>query len=230
MKYFVLTLSLLIMLFTFSCAHQSQTNGISIIATTTGLMKKSNAPFPIYLTNTPINRADLEKKHSPNIYIVHTGHILDSALSKEDNEKNMEKLISEGINLINLTLEDFVIAEALGINFEVYNQTFLNSSVIDLSTDDLATAKNIKSYEIREGLAFIGLSDSKLDKKLAENISKEKYIINDYVLSILKVKKNVLKNLDSSPVQSFVIIHTLGNAIDEVMNRLPPSFINSLAD
>lgn len=189
-------------------------------------MKSSIAPFPIYLTDKLENRVELEKKYSSDIYLVHTGHILKPNLSKEENEKNLSELSTSGFNLINLTLEDFLIAESQGINFENVYLPFINSSVIDLSTDELAVAKNISSYVIYGGVAFIGLSDTKLDKKY----SQEKYIINDYVLSILKVKKAALKANPQQTLGNFVIIHNLGNEINDVMLRLPPSFINSLAD
>lgn len=214
----------------FSCSHQPSDTGISIVTATTGLMKNRQAPFPIYLTDSLLNRKDLEKKYSSDIFIIHTGHILKPTLSKTENEKNLENLSTLGINLVNLTLEDFVIAESQEINFENYNQAFLNSTVIDLNLDALATAKNINSFDVHSGMAFIGLSDAKLDKKLAQEKSKERYIVNDYVLSILKVKKAVLKSETPTKVHSFIIIHTLGSEINEVMTRLPPSFINSLAD
>jgi hypothetical protein len=172
------------------------------------------------------NKAELEKKLARSLFIIHTGHILKPNLAKEENEKSLTKLSSLGIDLVNLTLEDFVIAESQGIDFENYNQTFLNSSVVDLNKDTLAAGKNIVSYNVHEGVAFIGLSDTKLDKKLP----KEKFIISDYVLSILKVKKTALKTATPTTINSFILIHTLGSEINEVMSRLPPSFINSLAD
>lgn len=225
-----ITLLFLVILLTFSCSHQQSDTGIPIIASSTGLMKNHLAPFPIYLTDSLINRAELEKKYSSDIFIIHTGHILKPTVSKADNEKLLETLSSSGINLVNLTLEDFVVAESQGINFENYNQAFLNSSVINLNLDSLASAKNITPYEMHGGMTFIGLSDGNLDKQLAEESSKERYIINDYVLSILKVKKTALKNTTPPTINSFIIIHTLGNEINEVMARLPPNFINSLAD
>ena len=227
----LITFILLILLsFAFSCSHQAKNTGISIIASSSGLMKTPLAAFPIYLTDSLVNRKELEKKYSNDIFIVHTGHILKPNLSKVENEKILESLSTLGINLVNLTLEDFVIADTQQINFEKYNQAFLNSSVIDLNLDALASAKNIHSYESHDAIAFIGLSDSKIDKKLLEEKAKEKYIINDYALSILKVKKEALKTAHPITLQSFIIIHTLGNEINEVMSRLPPSFINSLAD
>ena len=210
----------------FSCSHAPTDGNISIIASSSGLMKNHLASFPIYLTDTLVNRIELEKKFASDIFIIHTGHILKSTASKVENEKKLETLSTLGFNLVNLTLEDFVIAESQGIDFEDYDQTFLNSSVVDLNRDDLASAKNIFPFKVHDSIAFIGLSDSKISGKLP----KGKYIINDYVLSILKVKKSALKNTLPNTINSFVIIHTLGKEINEVMVRLPPSFINSLAD
>jgi hypothetical protein len=226
MKKIAFIFSLLTLILLTSCSHNKLNNGISISTATNGLMKNHIVPFPIYLMDTIEERKKLEKKFSPNIFIVHTGHILRPELSKGENEKLLSSLEDKGINLVNLTLEDFVVAEAQGINFENYKQTFLNSSVVDLNQDNLATAKNIVSYDVHNVVAFIGLSDNKLDKKLP----KEKYIISDYVLSILKVKKAALKTATPTTINSFIIVHTLGAEINEVMGRLPPSFINSLAD
>ena len=211
-----------------SCSHTTKQSTVSINPASSGLMKNHIATFPIYLTDTIANRKDLEKKYSSDVFIVHTGHILKPNLSKEENEKSLQSLSATGINLVNLTLEDFIIADIQGINFENYTQNFINSSVVDLNLDALATAKNIVPFDVHDGMAFIGLSDSTLDKKLIQK--KEKFIINDYVLSILKIKKAAQKANASQPISSYIIIHTLGGEINEVMERLPPSFINSLAD
>lgn len=219
-------LQLLLLMLAVSCSHNKPTSAISITTATTGLVKNHIIPFPVYLTETLESRAELEKKYSSDLFIIHIGHILKPDFSKEQNEKTLASLKDYGINLINLTLEDFAIAEAQGINFEDYEQTFLNSSVIDLTQDNLALGKNIVSYNVHEGIAFIGLSDDRLNKKLPN----EKFIISDYVLSILKVKKTALKTATPTTINSFVLIHNLGAGINEVMERLPPSFINSLAD
>lgn len=221
-QFFIASLLLLV----FSCSHQPKEETVSIVSSSFGLLKNKLAPFPIYLTDSLVNRKEFEKKYSKDIFIIHTGHVLKSTLSKTENENNLELLGQSGINLVNLTLEDFVIAESQGIKFEKYNLAFLNSSVVDLTIDALATGKNIFAYDVHAPIAFIGLSDNKIDKKL----SQERYIINDYVLSILKVKKNAVKMAAPAVINSFIIIHTLGNEMNEVMSRLPPSFINSLAN
>ncbi|MFA6236836.1 MAG: hypothetical protein WC635_05860 [Bacteriovorax sp.] len=210
-----------------SCARQPVNKGVSFSSASTGLLKNNLAPFPIYLTDKMESREALEKKYSDDLFLVHTGHVLKPNLDKAANEKNLSSLSEQGFNLVNLTLEDFVIADSQGINFEQFvDVPFINSSVIDLNIDNLATARNISSNVVVDGIAFIGLSDAKIDKKL----TKEKYIINDYVLAILKVKKAALNENDPETLRSFIIIHNLGNKINDVMIRLPPSFINSLAD
>lgn len=226
MKIFWKLTILTMLLFLFSCSHTPKNAPISIASATTGLMKNHLSPFPIYLTHSLENKTVLEKKYSTDLFIIHTGHILNPNFSKEENEKILESLNGLGINLVNLTLEDFSIAETQKINFENYKQLFLNSSVIDLNLDSLATAKNVTSYVIKDGVAFIGLSDTEIGNKLP----KEKFIIDDYVLAILKIKKMALKENPNISIKSFIIVHNLGNEINNVMDRLPPSFINSLAD
>ena len=213
-----------------SCSHRPARSGISIEASTAGLIKNRLAPFPIYLTEAIVDRKELEKKYSSDVYVIHIGHILKPNLTKAENEKNLETLATLGMNLVNLTLEDFVIAEAQGIQFDKYNQQFLNSSVVDLTLDTLATAKNINAYQPLGKIAFIGLSDRNLNNNLSQDNAKAKYIVADYVLSILKVKKTALKNSSTGPFSSFIIIQTIGAEINEVMARLPPTFTNSLAD
>lgn len=223
---FTLPLIIFVLLIT-SCAHKRTTSGVAITTASSGLMKNHSAGFPVYLTDQIENRADLVKKYTDDIYMVHTGHILKASLSKAENEKILESLSSSGFNLVNLTLEDFIIADAQKINLETYDKIlFINSSVIDLNLDALATASNITTFAIHEGAAFIGLSDERFDKQL----SKEKYIISDYVLSILKVKREALKLAPPGALRTFIIVHTLGSEINDVMVRLPPSFINSLAN
>lgn len=211
-----------------SCSTQKNENS-SLFKTlsSSGLIKKKSIPFPIYFTNKPEKRIDLEKKYSNNLFIMHTGHILKAELSKEENENNLAVLAMGGFNLINLTLEDFIIADNQGINFEKFdNLSFINSSVINLNLDNLVAAKNISSQFIFKGIAFIGLSDEKIGPKL----NKDKFIIDDHVLAILKVKKNVLNENPMHDLKSFIIVHSLGNEISNVITRLPPFFTTLLTD
>lgn len=210
----------------FSCSHQKTESTVSIALANQGLMKNHIVPYPVYITDQLELRADLEKKFSKDLYIIHTGHILKPNFTKEQNENILASLKNYGMNVVNLTLEDFAIAEYQGINFENYPQTFLNSSVVDITKDNLVEGKNILTYNVNEAIAFIGLSDKKVDKK----IPNDKFIVSDYVLSVLKVKKSALKTATPTTIKSFVLIHNIGNEINEVMERLPPSFINSLAD
>lgn len=223
---FSIPLILFVLIFS-ACSSQPKNAGMSITTASTGLMKNQLAPFPIYLTDKMESRVELSKKYSDDLFIIHTGHVLKADMNKEANEKQLLELAQMGHDLVNLTLEDFTIADTQGINFENFPTiSFLNSSVIDLTADSLAGAKNILPSTVHGGVAFIGLSDSQLDKKLP----KEKFIISDYVLSILKVKKEALKSAPAEALNSFIIVHTLGGEINDVMLRLPPSFINSLAD
>lgn len=211
-----------------SCSTQkNQVPNVLIPSVTSGLIKNNSIPFPLYFTDKFEKRVDLEKKYSNNLFIIHTGHILKAELPKEENEKNLQILSMGGFNLVNLTLEDFAIANGQGINFEKYDSlSFLNSSIVDLSIEGPVTSKNISSQFIFQGIAFIGLSDDKIHPSLIN----EKFIINDHVLSILKIKKNVLKENPQHDLKSFIIVHSLGSEINDVMLRLPPSFINLLAD
>lgn len=217
--------SLFIALFIASCSSTPKQESYSIASAQLGLMKSDIAPFPVYLMNKFESRTELEKKYSKKIFTIHTGHILNPSNKKEKNEQILKALSERGINLVNLTLEDLAVANEQNLNLENYPQVFLNSSIVDLGTDDLAQGKNIHPYYVQDGVAFVGLSDRKYEK----NLHTESYLISDYVLAILRAKKLSQKQEHSPAIKSFIIIHDIGKEIDEVMTRLPPNFINSLA-
>jgi hypothetical protein len=104
---------------------------------------------------------------------------------------------------------------------------FLNSSVMDLNEDNFIEKKNIVPFFIYNNVAFVGLSDKKVDPLL----SVDKFLVSDYVMAVLRAKKSAVgaKGSSSNP-KSFVIVHTIGPEIIEVMERLPTNFINSLAN
>jgi hypothetical protein len=222
----LLPLLLAILILT-SCSHQVSDSGTVFTAPSLGIIENKTTSFPIYLTNTLEKRIELEKKYSNNIFIIHTGHVLKAKLSKEENEKILFDLIEQNYNLINLTQEDFLIANNQGISLESFDKLlFLNSSVIDLNQDALVSSKNITSMANHEDVTFIGLSDSNVD----ETLEKDRFIIGDYVLSLLKAKVFAQKSDAQQTPKSIIIIHTLGKEFDEVMLRLPSSFISSLAN
>lgn len=228
-NHFPLLLLASLLLFT-SCSSSQKRNSVSISTASTGLVKNYNISFPLYLTDKIESRSDVAAKTSDNVFIVHTGHILKVNATKEQNETTLQSLLGKGVDVVNLTIEDFIIAESQDISFEKYPQQFLNSSVVDLNEDNFIKKSNITPYVIHEGVALIGLSDKKIDKKL----SMEKFLVSDYVLAVLRARKSALKDASETnpagPLRSFVIVHTIGAGINEVMERLPPNFINSLAD
>ena len=224
-------LCLATMTFIISCSNTPKRNQVSIVMASLGPVENKSIPFSLYLTDKLESRSEVENKTSNNVFIVHTGHILSASLSKKQNEEVLTSLINKGINVVNLSIEDFIIADAQGISFEKYPQQFLNSSVVDLNEDNFIKKSNINPYYIHEGVALIGLSDKKLDKKF----SMDKFLVSDYTMAVLRAKKSVLKDSryesnNENSVNSFVIIHTLGAEINEVMERLPSNFINSLAN
>lgn len=214
-----------------SCSSTPEKKSISIATASSGLVKNSSIAFPLYLTDKIESRYDVEKKTANNVFIVHTGHILKASATKTQNEETLSSLAGKGVDVVNLTIEDFIIADSQDISFEKYPQSFLNSSVVDLNEDNFIKKSNINPYIIHDGVALIGLSDKKIDK----NLSMEKFLVSDYVLAVLRAKKAALKEYSveknkENPLRSFVIVHTLGSDINEVMERLPSNFINSLAN
>jgi len=214
-----------------SCSSSSKKNSVSISTASSGVLKNHNLTFPLYLTDKIEPKEAIIAKTAPNVFIVHTGHLLKANATKAQNTAVLESLTGKGIDVINLSIEDFIIADQQEISFEKYPQKFLNSSVVDLNEDNIISKSNISPYVIHEGVALIGLSDKNIDKLL----SMEKFLVSDYVLAVLRARKAALKDTTSSttppvPLSSFVIVHTMGADINEVMERLPPNFINSLAD
>lgn len=228
------TLSLFLLsslvLFT-SCSSNKKRNSVSISTASSGVLKNHDISFPLYLTDKVEKKSDVEAKTNSSVFIVHTGHILSASATKAQNMSTLESLTGKGIDVVNLTIEDFIIADSQEISFDKYPQQFLNSSVVDLNEDNFIKKTNINPYIIHEGVALIGLSDKKIDKKL----SMEKFLVSDYVLAVLRARKSALKDASvdanpATPLRSFVIVHTIGSDINDVMERLPPNFINSLAD
>ena len=223
--------TLISLMFVTSCSSTQKKNTVSISTATTGLVKNNEISFPLYLTDKIESKLDIQSKTSSNVFIIHTGHILNANATKVQNEATLASLAGKGIDVVNLMIEDFIIADSQGISFEQYPQQFLNSSVVDLNEDNFIKKANINPYVIHEGVALIGLSDKKLDKKL----SMDKFLVSDYVLAVLRARKSALRDSSlnenpGNPLRAFVIIHTIGSDINDVMERLPPNFINSLAN
>jgi hypothetical protein len=219
-------LFLIFTLFLSSCSSTPKMETYSITYHSKGLLKTNLAGFPIFLIDGAESRTQIEEKYSKDVLIIHTGHVLDPKKSKAENENELSELAIRGIDVVNLTLEDFAVALKQNINFDNYQINFLNSTVISLETDSLVTGKNISSYYTHENVAFVGLTD----RRVGENLPSEKFIADDYVLSILKIKKKILKDFGEKHPENFIIIHNIGNEIKEVLERLPPSFLNSLAN
>lgn len=201
------------------------------IASDAGLFKNDSLKFPLYLTDKIEAKEQIQSTHGSNVFIIHRGHLLKASATKEENEAVLKSLNGKGVDAVNLSMEDFIIADQQQISLENYSQFFLNSSVVNLNEDNIVTKPNISSFVIYEGVAFIGLSDQVVDK----NLVTEKFLISDYVLAILRAKKAALKNnslrkSSQAKIQSFVIVHTKGSEINEILERLPPNFLNSLTD
>jgi hypothetical protein len=149
--------------------------------------------------------------------IIHSGHFLRAKLSKADNEELLRTLEKKNYSLVNLTLDDLIIAHSQDIKLESFQKLiFLNSSITDLDKDGLFSGDNIVPYYILNGTCFIGLSDQNLTTQLPT----EHFLINDYALSILKAKQDAQKENPTS----FVIIHKLGKDFESISERLPADF------
>jgi len=217
-------ISLIISLFFFiSCASHPKKSAVSISTASEGLVKDHALSFPLYLTQKLEETSKIRQEHGDKTYIVHTGHLLKPNFSKEENEKLLSSLSELKIDAYNLTLEDFVIANNQDISFENYPLKFINASVVNLNEDSIITKANISPFIVNEGVALIGLSDNKIN----DSLNMEQFLVSDYVLAVLKARKiaSKLKN-----IQSLVIVHTIGSEIDNVIDRLPPNFLNSLTD
>ncbi len=212
-------------LFLVACASKSHNNSVSISTASVGEIKNSQIHFPLVLIDRIENKSMHIEKHGADVVVVHTGHFLKGNASKEENINILNQLVESKIDYVNLAIEDFIIADQHGIDFEAFNLKFLNSSVVNLNEDNIIEKTNIKPFYIHDEIAIMGLSDKNIDKLL----SLDKYIVSDHVLALIRARKLAGK-LPSSP-NNIVIIHTmLPNEINEVMDRLPPNFINSLAD
>lgn len=230
-KLSILTIVFVLLLLN-SCSSAKKDTSVSITPASLGVVKNNSIPFSLYLTDKIESRPDVERKTSSNVFIVHTGHFLKPNLSKQENEAILASFEGKGINAINLTMEDFIVADSQEIHFEKYPYKFLNSSVVDLNEDNIVSRNNISPYVIHKGVAVIGLSDRNIDKLL----NGDRYLVSDYVLAVLRARKAALKESQGNPdpeypLKSFVLVHNISNEeIQGVLERLPPNFINSLAN
>jgi hypothetical protein len=210
-------LSLVIVVLT-SCSHESNRSTVTISSATKGLIKNVAISAPLYITNS------LDEKDIPSDALkIHQGHFLSVKNTKDQNVSILKKLEEDKFHLVNLSLEDIAILESQEIKLTDFKKLiFLNSTISDVTRDDLYANTNVLPYYIFEDAVFIGLSDHVVDKKL----NTSRFLFNDYVFSILKIKK-VTKD---KTFKSYIIIHNLGSEINEIMDRLPPTFINSLAN
>jgi hypothetical protein len=208
-----------------SCSHESPIKNASITSIGLGIYQNSILPFPLFLTE----KLDVSKA-PPKSIIIHVGHFLKSNNSNEENLKTLGQMSEVGFHLVNLTLEDMAIVNEQKINLYNFPKLiFINSTVSDFSNEAMTfeneeynKLKNVVPYYVLNDIAFIGLSDNRIDSSL--NI--DSLIINDYVYSILKVKREI-KNQD---IKSFILIHNMKDSMPDIMERIPPSFINSLAN
>ena len=206
------------------CASKPAQNTVQISTASLGLVKNPELQFPLVLTDKLESKDSFIEKYGKDVIVIHTGHLLKALAKKEDNLAVLQSLKDKKIDFINLSIEDFIIADQQEINLEEFPQQFLNSSVVNLNEDNIIEKANIKPFAIIDGVALIGLSDRNIDKLL----SLDKFIVSDYVLALLRARKLAVKT--TPPPHTYVIVHTLGAEINEVMERLPPNFINSLAD
>ena len=209
----------LLLFFTFtSCSHHEPNGKISVSSNSKGLVKNINLEHPMFITN------NINEENAPTEAIkIHQGHFLSINNSPAVNESILTTLENKNFHLVNLTLEDIAVAENQKINFENYKKLiFLNSTVTDTTRDDFYTKANVMPFYVLGDVVFMGLSDNTLDKK----INNSRFLLNDYVFSILKIKR-LTKN---SHFKSYILIHNLQSNIDSIMARLSPDFVNSLAD
>ncbi len=213
-----LLISTLLIFLIASCSHEYKRSTVTITPTNLGIVKNPAISMPLYFT------LDANDSNAPADSLkIHLGHFLKAHLNKDQNLEILKNLEDKNFHLINLSLEDIAIAESQSIKFSNFKKlVFLNSSVTDLNKDDLYIDTNIVPYYAFEDAVLIGLSDFEIDKK----VQSSRFIFNDYVYSILRIKKlTKTKNY-----KSYIIIHHIGDKINEVMDRLPPTFINSLAN
>ena len=220
---FILLISILI--FLSSCSYLSQKKPVSISTASMGVIKNSHIHFPIVLVDRIETKHLNSEKYGRDVVIVHTGHFFKANVTKEENLKILNQMIESKIDYVNLAIEDFIIAEQLSIDLEAYDIKFINTTVVDLNEDNIIEKKNIKPFYVHEDILLMGLSDKNVDKLLLL----DKYIVSDYVLALMRARKMAFK-LQSS-TSNILIIHTMhSDEINEILDRLPPNFINSLTD
>lgn len=224
--------TLLLSIFLASCSSSKPRGSVSIVPISYGVVNGRDLTFSMYITDKVGTKEEMIKKTDENGLFIHVGHILKIEAAKTENIAALKAIEESGFHIVNLSLEDIMVANLQEINLEQFKLKFLNTSVVDINEDDIFKAKNVSPFIVHEGAAILGLSDDKLSPKLEA----EKFIVSDYVLAILKARKDLTaqnkrdKKNPAPPIRSFLIVHSLGKDILSIMERLPPNFMSSLAN
>ncbi len=209
----------------FSCSSNKSKDSVSISTASIGEVKNSHIDFPLVLIDKIESKESMIQKHGDDVVVVHSGHFLKATAPKEENIKILNDLVNAKIDYVNLAIEDFIIADQKGIDFTSFSIKFINSSVVNLNEDNIIESENIKPFYIHNDVAIMGLSDKNIDKLL----SLDKFIVSDHVLALLRARK--IANKLTTPPTDIVIVHTMPpEEMNEILDRLPPNFISSLAD
>ena len=151
--YFILSLIFV------SCGHSPVLNNVSYSVASSGILKNTRASFPILLTDIVQPRVEFEIKYSTKeLFIIHTGHLLNATLKKEENKvdafaKQLSDLEAQGSDLAE---ENF------------YLRSKLDLPPTDL---DLSNFKKVKAVELEKLKSLNFTLQSEIDKMEEERLA-----------------------------------------------------------
>lgn len=235
-NFFVSLITVFTLLSFVSCASNSPEGTVSITTAQNGVFTGEQLSFPLYITDKNISKDDVKKEMGNDVLFVYQGPILDAKKTKEENLKSLALIKLNQYDLVNLNLEDLLVAKTQDINLDTTGLNFINTSIEDIKLDKTYRSKKVAPFALYKDVIILGLSGPKLSPDFINADVINEYHVGDYALSILKTRKEISLLTAPNPkkknkkeqlkIQSFIIIHDLGSDINDVTSRLPPYFMD----
>lgn len=209
-----------------SCSSSSPISNFEKAEESVAIYTGDAIDFPIKILHAN-NVSD--KINDKEALVLYNDRVFNKTKSAQDNIKAFHAIESSSVQYIILSSEDLAIIESQNLNFEKSKTKFINTGIYSSHNDQVLRNKFIVPYIIHKDAVVLGLTK---ETPAAQEENSDFYVA-DYALSLLQTKSEVDKLLKKNKKKnekikskSFLIVHDLGNAIDEIIERLPRHFIN----
>lgn len=172
------------------------------------------------------------KNEDKDALVIYNDRIFSKTKSADENIKAFSAIEASSARYIILTVEDLAIIQAQNLKLDSSKLKFINTGIYSSHNDQVLKNKFIVPYIVHKDVVVLGLTK----ETAAAQEEDSDFYVADYALALLQTKaevdkvfaKSTSKNKKNEKMKSksFLIIHDLGNGIDEIIERLPKHFIN----